>query len=106
MIAKHMAINTQMVWEPQANQNTVVANQRVSVLKSVDDLKSIGGKDDYVASLRAIVKEYPDGILLAKIQTVLTDAKALTAARDALKGEIDEVTKGKSILMKPKVVAE
>ena len=85
--------------EAQENQNIVVAEQRVTLLKAEDDLNSIGGKIDYVIQLRKIVQANPNGILLSRIQTILPDGKALSEARKALKDEISEEPKKKSFVL-------
>lgn len=66
------------------------------------ELEGIGGKVDYIVGLRRVVNAYPNGILLTKVQTVLTDSKALNDARKALvaSGEIVEEPKKKSFFLK------
>ena len=92
----------QLVIEAQNEQLDVIATNRLTVLQSIDELESFGGKDDYVQGLRTIVNGYPDGITLSKVQTVLADTKVLADARKALKKEIEEIPKGKSFILKPR----
>lgn len=98
-----MAVNIEEVKQVQADQNLVIANQKVTVLKAVDELKSIGGEEDYEVGLRSILEAYPQGILLSKATTVLTDLEKLTKAREAMKIEIEETKKGKAVILKLKV---
>ena len=99
-----MAISISDIKQVQNNQNLVIADQIVSVLKNKDELHSIGGVDDYVVYLRQIVTAYPQGIALTTVQTALTDPKSLGEARNVLKasGELEETPSKKSFILKLK----
>lgn len=98
-----MAVNIESVKQIQKEQTLVIANQRVTILKSIDELESIGGNDDYTVSLRSILEAYPEGILLSKATTVLPDTEKLNAARDSLNEAIEENKKGKAVVLKLKM---
>ena len=104
-----MALTKADLKQLQTEQLDVIATNRLTVLQSVEELNEMGGTDDHVASLRAIVLAYPKGITLAKVQTVLSDSVLLLAARTTLKeaGEIEEVSpdKGRGIVLKPLKIA-
>jgi predicted RNA binding protein with dsRBD fold (UPF0201 family) len=94
-----MPTNKELVKQAQTEQLGIIANNRLTVLQSIEELESVGGKDDYHQSLRTIVNAYPEGVLLSKVQMVLTDVKVLGEARKALKHEIEEIG-GKRIVLK------
>jgi len=93
-----MNINLQQVKDAQADQRRTIATNRLTVIQSIDELESIGGKDDYVESLRTILAEYPNGIRLSRVQEVMGDAKVLAEARETLKGEIENVGGKRTVL--------
>jgi hypothetical protein len=97
-----MSTNKEIVKQAQIEQLGVIAKNRLTVLTSIDELDEIGGKDNYVESLRTIVNAHPEGIVLGRVQMVLTDTKVLGDARKALKQEIEETPKGKSFILKPR----
>ena len=90
--------------EAQNNQLKVVADHRVAVLKSLDELEEFRGKDDYQIAVATIVKEYPNGIVLTRLREVLPDSVILEEAVKQLveKKEITTEPYGKrSQLFKP-----
>ena len=99
-----MHVNIQTVKQAQSEQNIVVADQRVALLKSIDDLASIGGSEDHLAGLRRILEAFPEGILLSSIQATTADAAAVSKAKKVLldSGEIEEEPKGRSFFLKLK----
>ena len=99
-----MSVSLQVVKEAQAEQNVVVAKQRVSLLKAIDELESIGGSEDHLVGLRRILEAYPDGILLSSVQATTADAAAVSKAKKVLldSGEIEEEPKGRSFFLKLK----
>jgi hypothetical protein len=102
-----MKSKKELLLEAQNEQRQVVAKNRVSLLKALDELEEFGGKDDYETSLSAIVTEYGEkGISLTRVREVLPEAKPLENALQALidAGEIEKGTNKRSPLLKTTTV--
>jgi len=83
-----MKATKEMVHQAQADQRSTVISNRLMLIQSIEELESIGGKDDYVESLRTILGAYPDGIRLSRVQEVMGNAKFLMEARETLNDKI------------------
>jgi hypothetical protein len=93
-----MPTTKELVLQAQTEQLGVIATNRLAVLKSIDELDEIGGKDNYVHSLKTILAAYPNGIRLSRVQEVMGDAKVLAEARETLKAEIEEIGGKRTVL--------
>jgi hypothetical protein len=82
--------------------NEELANERLALLKRLDEIEEIHVDDNAATSLRKIVKHYADGISMSRLSFVFADPSALIKARKALSAEIEEIKVGRSIILKPK----
>jgi hypothetical protein len=93
----------ELLFEAQNEEIDVITTHRLAILRSMDDLAAIGGKNDYQRSLLAVVTEYgPDGLSLNRASEVFPDQQLLMAARKVLRkaNKIVEVGDGRSITLK------
>lgn len=98
-----MKSKKQELIDAQNEQVEIVASHRVAVLKSLDELESFNGKDDYTVGLPIIVNAYPEGISQTKVREVLPDASSLAKAVKELKGTVIDVAEISSryVVFKP-----
>jgi hypothetical protein len=102
-----MKTKKELLLEAQKEQCGVVAQHRIQVLRSLDELEEFGGVDDYKVSLEQIVVAYPDkGITLTHVRNVLPDAIALKQAVEDLDkaGVIQVEEVGRTSILRPKAV--
>jgi hypothetical protein len=93
----------ELLLEAQNEEIDVITTHRLAMLRSIDDLAAIGGKDDYQRSLLAVVTEFgADGIALNRVSEVFSDQPLLKAARKALEkaNKIGEAGEGRSKMLK------
>jgi hypothetical protein len=98
----------QLLLEARKEHAVVVAGHRISLLGALDEVdEDFGGKDDYQASLLAIVNHYGEaGVNLTKVRQVLPDSFALADAVEKLKatGKIIDEKMGRTSILRPKAV--
>ena len=96
----------EQILEAQDEQNQSIATKLVDVLRSIQNLERIGGKQDYTHTIMEALKAFDGTVNLTFLGMVLPDHALLTAARKQLaeKGMIIEVQeKNRKIL---KLVSE
>lgn len=84
--------------------NAALANDRLTLLKRLDELEDVHIEDDGAKSLRVILGHYSDGITLTRLSVLFPDPAVLAKARKAMAKELEESKKGRLVTLKLKPV--